>query len=73
MSEQEKYGIGHGFAVEKTRNHGLSLISAYFPYFESSKEIQPGIIADYDEKGEIVGIEILHVSKRAMPPLKQAA
>ncbi len=40
---------------------------------ESSKEIQPGIIADYDENGQIVGIEILHVSKRAMPPLKQAA
>jgi uncharacterized protein YuzE len=39
---------------------------------ESSKEIQPGIIADYDEKGLIVGIEILHVSKRAMRPLKQA-
>jgi hypothetical protein len=26
MSEQEKYGIDHGFAVEKTRNRGLSLI-----------------------------------------------
>lgn len=40
---------------------------------ETSKEIQPGIIADYDDKGQIVGIEILYVSKRAMPPLKQAA
>ena len=40
---------------------------------ESSKEIQPGIIADYDDKGQIVGIEILHISKRALPPLEQTA
>ena len=42
---------------------------------EESKEIQPGIIADYDKDGHMVGIEILSVSKRdAKPlPLKKAA
>ena len=28
---------------------------------EESKEIQPGIIIDYDAKGRIVGIEVLYV------------
>ena len=30
-----------------------------------SKEVAPGIIVDYDEKGQVVGIEMLHLSKRA--------
>lgn len=43
-------------------------------YFEISmvevittKEIEPGIIGDYDVDGHLVGIEILSVSKRARP------
>jgi uncharacterized protein YuzE len=40
---------------------------------EESKEIQPGIIVDYDAEGRIVGIEVLYVSKRAELPLKKAA
>lgn len=40
---------------------------------ESSKEIQPVIIADYGNKGQIARIEILHISKCALPPLEQAA
>lgn len=32
---------------------------------ETTKEIEPGIIADYDADGHLVGIEILSVSKRA--------
>lgn len=40
---------------------------------EESKEIQPGIIMDYDAKGRIVGIEVLYVSKRAELPLKKVA
>ena len=40
---------------------------------EESRELQPGIIADYDAQGQIVGIEILYVSKRANSPIKQAA
>ena len=31
---------------------------------EESKEIQPGIIVDYDSEGRFVGIEVLCVSKR---------
>jgi len=34
---------------------------------EITKEIEPGIIADYDADGHLVGIEILSVSKRARP------
>ena len=30
-----------------------------------SVEVSPGIIVDYDEKGQAVGIEMLHLSKRA--------
>ena len=40
---------------------------------EESKEIQPGIIMDYDAEGRIVGIEVLYVSKRAELPLKKVA
>lgn len=42
---------------------------------EESQEMQPGIIADYDKDGQIVGIEILHMSKRGQKPLplKKAA
>jgi uncharacterized protein YuzE len=40
---------------------------------EESKEIQPGIIMDYDAEGRIVGIEILYVSKRTQLPLQKAA
>ena len=30
-----------------------------------SEEVSPGIIVDFDEKGRAVGIEMLHLSKRA--------
>lgn len=31
---------------------------------EDTREEKPGVIIDYDEKGEIVGIEILSVSAK---------
>ena len=37
-----------------------------------SEEVSPGIIIDYNEQNEIVGIEILHLSKRS-PRLKPTA
>lgn len=41
---------------------------------ETSSEIQPGIIADYDKHDQIVGIEILQISKRKQPiPIKKSA
>ena len=41
---------------------------------EATREIEPGIIADYDAQGHIVGIEILSISKRTQPlPVKHAA
>lgn len=40
----------------------------YFRLDESaivdSEEIQPGVILDYDEKNNVVGIEILNLSSR---------
>lgn len=40
----------------------------------TTREIEPGIIADYDAEGHIVGIEVLSISKRTIPaPIKQAA
>ncbi|MBI3524257.1 MAG: DUF2283 domain-containing protein [Betaproteobacteria bacterium] len=41
---------------------------------KTTREIEPGIIADYDAEGHIVGIEVLAISKRTIPaPVKQAA
>lgn len=41
---------------------------------ESTREIEPGILADYDAEGHIVGIEILSISKRSQPlQVKHAA
>ncbi|MBN2089401.1 DUF2283 domain-containing protein [candidate division KSB1 bacterium] len=34
-----------------------------------SEEVSPGIIVDYNDQNEIIGIEILHLSKRS-PRLK---
>ena len=30
-----------------------------------SEEVSPGIIVDYDEQDRVVGVEMLHLSKRA--------
>jgi len=30
-----------------------------------SEEVQPGVMLDFDEKGQVVGIEILNISSRA--------
>ena len=32
-----------------------------------SKEVQPGIILDFDEKAQVVGVEVLNASKRSQP------
>jgi len=29
-----------------------------------SEEVQPGVILDYDDKGQVVGVEILGLSRR---------
>ncbi|TAN53960.1 MAG: DUF2283 domain-containing protein [Methylococcaceae bacterium] len=52
--------------------------AAYFEIsdaeIETTREIEPGIIADYDAMGHIVGIEVLSVSKRGISaPIKKAA
>jgi uncharacterized protein YuzE len=39
----------------------------------TTKEIEPGIIADYDADGHLVGIEVLSVSKRAPSYLDKVA
>ncbi len=35
-----------------------------------SDEVTPGIIVDFNENNEVIGIEILHVSKRKLDLLK---
>ncbi|MGH9801514.1 MAG: DUF2283 domain-containing protein [Blastocatellia bacterium] len=32
-----------------------------------SEEVQPGVILDYDENGQVVGVELLKLSARAQP------
>jgi uncharacterized protein YuzE len=36
-----------------------------------SEEVKEGIILDYNREGEVVGIEVLHVSRRSPNSLKQ--
>ncbi|MDD2742664.1 MAG: DUF2283 domain-containing protein [Rhodocyclaceae bacterium] len=38
-----------------------------------SEQIKPGFVLDYDETGNVVGIEVLAASKHDHVPLKQAA
>lgn len=40
---------------------------------EESREIQSGVILDYNAEGQVVGIEVLYVSKRSQLPLQKAA
>jgi len=43
----------------------------YFRLDESdiieSEEIEPGVILDFNAKGDVVGIEMLNISKRVAP------
>lgn len=43
----------------------------YFRLDEStiveSEEVQPGVILDYDAKGNVVGLELLGISSRVAP------
>ena len=40
----------------------------------TTREIEPGILGDYDAAGPLVGLEVLSVSKRArLPELDEAA
>jgi uncharacterized protein YuzE len=32
-----------------------------------SEEVAPGVIVNYDESGQVVGVENLHLSKRPQP------
>jgi len=32
-----------------------------------SEEVSPGIVVDFNDKNEIVGVEILHLSRRSRP------
>lgn len=40
---------------------------------DSTKEIGPGVILDYDADGNVTGIEMLYISKRENASLKHAA
>lgn len=40
---------------------------------ERTEEIKPGMILDYDVNGNVLGVEVLYVSKRAELPMKKAA
>lgn len=40
---------------------------------EKTEEIRPGMILDYDANGNVLGVEILYVSKRAELPMKKVA
>ena len=40
---------------------------------EKSEEIKPGMILNYDANGNVLGLELLYVSKRAELPMKKAA
>jgi uncharacterized protein YuzE len=33
-----------------------------------TEEVAPGIMFDFDDRGDVIGIEILYVSRRAVKP-----
>jgi uncharacterized protein YuzE len=34
---------------------------------QESEEVQPGVVLDYNAKGKVVGVEMLHLSRRVRP------
>ena len=40
---------------------------------EKTEEIKPGLILDYDAEGNILGVEMLYISKRGSLKLDKAA
>ena len=40
---------------------------------KKTEEIKPGMILDYDVNGNVLGVEVLYVSKRAQLPMKKVA
>ena len=40
---------------------------------EKTEEIKPGMILDYDANGNVLGVEVLYVSKRAELLMKKVA
>ena len=40
---------------------------------EKIEKIKPGMIFDYDANGNVMGVELLYVSKRAELPMKSAS
>ncbi len=45
----------------------LSMLFSSSPV-EASEEVNPGVILDYNVKGNVVGIEILEASRRMVNP-----
>jgi uncharacterized protein YuzE len=45
----------------------LSVVLKETPVVESDED-KPGVILDYDEKGDLVGLEMLDASKRVTQP-----
>ena len=39
----------------------------------ATEEVAPGVMLDFDDTGEVVGVEILYVSKRMVRPKTAAA
>ena len=40
---------------------------------ETTEEIKPGVMLDYDDQGNILGLEVLNVSKREKVAVREAA
>lgn len=53
--------------IEYSRTADALYVSFREVYVSSSKEIEDGVVVDFDEKACIIGIEILDASKRLKP------
>ena len=48
-------------------------ISLYDVITATSNEVEPGVILNYDSEGNIIGIAVLHASRRLKLPAREAA
>jgi uncharacterized protein YuzE len=64
---------GGGMKIEFDQDADALYIELASGDIDKTEEIKPGLILDYDINGNVLGVEMLYISKRANQSLSQAA